>query len=802
MIKPASSVVTGKLGRILSSSGGEGRSLVMAHLEDGRTVKVSGVFVEADFRSSRVRLEGTWSDTRGGKVLRVESIWRGGDLHLEDPPLNGVEALCAEIFKGRNFGPASAQSLCEALGDKAWDALSRNPTLMSEVVGGEDRARELHSVLVGEGVTRVTGLAHFMGMGLSLAYARRILDELGSASLTRVRDNPYYMMKSPGIRFSTADRIARERMGVDEDDPRRLKALAVSVLSDASEDGHTSVAWADVVSEVRSILGEGAAHLDAGKIVADAVEEEHLVSDMGDIYLPYLWRAECEAADGLARLIQREPVDLPDSWESDPELASYTGEQVEAIAMGAAAPVCLINGRPGTGKTTVAREIVRLAHKAKRPVTLAATTGKAAEKLTESMAEVGLVGRPGQAGQGDLFGGQTLVDPAHTIQSLAGNKSPGKTLPSGVIIIDEASMMDLPLLARVVRNVRDDTSLVFLGDPNQLPPVIAGNSSRDIRDSTVVPTVELTRVHRQARTSLVNINAERILHGQTPLFMGDEIGPSIMKEINSHGSNQGRHMARADIDMNCFFIETKTPEEGADKVVRAVLRLAEKGFDPIRDVQVYTPMHERKLGTLALNEKLQVALNSSGDLVGHDDKRGLALRMGDPVIQTRNDRGGRGVVNGMRGVITDKVEGGGVKVSFGDRVVTYTAQQVAELSMAYATTVHKGQGQEQPATILALHHSEHMVMLDRSLLYVAQTRAKDIFVCVGSKKALWMCVQKAFGTVRRTRLAERTANRIRELEREARRAAVSPHLPPAQRSGMVSTRRAPKGRARPLVDRS
>ena len=797
----AKATLNGRLGKILTSVDG-GRVLALFHGREGAVSRVSGDFVEADFRAKHLRLDGEFREGPSGAVFRVNSIWRGGNPELDDPPLEGIQALCSEIFRGMNFGPASARDLCEALDDSAWKALTRNPTLMAEVVGGEERARELHHVLVEEGVAKVTALAHFMSLGLSLAYARRLQEELGVSAVEKIREDPYHMMKAPGIRFATADRIAQNDMGIASKDPRRLRAMAVSVLEDASEEGHTSLAWSDAVSAVADAMGDDGRGLSASAIVRGAVAGEYLVHDMGDLYLPGLWRAECEAADGLAELLTREPRALPEGWEDEPELSSYTEEQIRAIAMGASSPVCLINGRPGTGKTTVAREIVRLAHQMKVGITLAATTGKAAERLTESMDEVGLVGRPGQAGQEDLFGAPTLVDPAHTIQSLVGNRSPGKPLPRGIVIIDEASMMDLPLLARVVRNAGEETSVVFLGDPNQLPPVIAGNSSRDIRDSSVVPTVELTQVHRQERTSLISINAERILKGEAPLFMGDEIGPTVLREINGDGAAGQPPIARADIDMNCFFVESKTPDEGADKVVRCVLRLAEKGYDPIRDVQVYTPMHERKLGTLALNESLQQALNSKGEPLGHKDKRGMELRLGDPVIQTRNDRSGRGVVNGMRGILEDRVAGGGAKVRFGDRVVDYAPGQVAELSLAYATTVHKGQGQEQPATILVVHHSEHAVMLDRSLLYVAQTRAREIFVCVGSRRALWMSVQMAMGTVRRTRLAERAANRLREIRSQQGAAVPQAPLSPASRSDMVSSGGPRRRRSRPLIDRS
>lgn len=805
---PVSTRLVGQLTRLLTPADEAGAdALAFFRTEKGEVVRVRGSFVDDDFRARRLQLEGRFTASPAGRIFQVESVWRGTGLDLSDPPLAGLEALLGEIFQGHGFGPGRARKLCETFGEDAWRVLTRHPSKLAEFVGDSEKAWCLHGVLKQEGLVRAGALAHLMAHGLSLAYARRILDGMGSGAVEQVGEDPYVIMRTPGIRFATADRIARERMGVELSDFRRLRALAVSVVDDAAEEGHTSVAWDEALGRVGDQLRETSTGECPDDVLRRTVEAGLLVSDMGDLYLPGLWRAECEAAEAIARLLSRPWRDLPEDWQQASELAAYTEEQVRAVALGCASPICLINGRPGTGKTTVAREIVRLAHRIGVAVTLAATTGKAATRLTESMAEVGLVQASGDQEQTDLFGGSPVVRPAQTVQSLVGNQSPGRALPRGIVIIDEASMMDLPLLARVVANAGSETSLVLLGDPNQLPPVVAGNSARDIRDSSVIPVSELTLVHRQGQASLININAERVLRGEVPLFMGDEISPGLLEDINRHVPSGGG-LSRADIRMDCFFVEAKGVGKGADKVVRVVERLRDKGFDPIRSVQVYSPMHRGKMGTVTLNRRLQDVLNPEGEATSYKDRKGIEIRVGDPVIQTKNDREGRGVVNGMKGVVLSRSDSGGLVIDFSGREITYAPGQVAELTLAYASSVHKGQGQQNEATVLVLHHSEHAVMLERSLYYVAQTRAQDLFVCVGTRQALRMSVRTATGTGRRTRLAERTAARLQD--RSGSVASPSPSeaapLRPASPSGILSSgssTSSPKGRrARPLVDRA
>lgn len=832
--------IRGRIGRVIFRDEDTGRTFALFRTEDGRTVAVSGDFTPEDIAARELTLTGVLGQGKKGPVFRVRrgGIWRGPPSRASDPPAAGIERLCAAIFRGQRFGDAAARKLVAALGREAWNALTREPYALAAHVGGVDRALKLHRIVVELGVPRARALAHLMGLGLSYAYAQRVLEHLGSDAIEVLRKNPYEMIGVPGIQFPTADRIARNGFGIDLVDPRRLRALSVSVLEQAAADGHTSLPLAATlagVADVADVRDRGVTELD---LVQEAVRAGALVEDMGDIYLPRMHDAEVRAADGLARLLLRGHRPLPFGVQADPDLSGYTPEQRDAIHLGLTAPICLITGRPGTGKTTVAREIVRLAQRMGVPVTLTATTGKAADRLTESI--LGDVPRP-VSNQLELTSEEMKVERAQTIHSLVGNRSPGRPLPPGIVIIDETSMMDLPLLARIMDNAGEHTSIVMLGDPNQLPPVVAGNSSRDIRDSSVIPTIELTRVHRQGANTLIAINADRILAGEQPILIDAGNPGAAEAALAAHG--KANRMPVAGVRMDSFFVDAGEVEQAPARVLQVMRRLQERGFDIVRDVQFYTPMHRGYAGTHNLNRLLQRELNpagmpvrtmarfrlrlrgmsavrslgvSPGDAVSVSHgvlaagvPRGasgrvrdvrdssllvefgqhgvvevgsaevdtlsldteLVLRVGDPVVQTENDKSRR-LANGMKGVVRRRRDGGGVVVEFDGRPVEYTAAQARKLQVAYATTVHKGQGQEQPVSVLVAHHSEHAKMLERSLFYVAHTRAKQMFVCVGTRKALFMGLREARGQMRKTRLAERTSNRLLELRARATPAAL------------------------------
>lgn len=821
--------VYGRFGRVLFRDEDSGNTLALFRTEDGALLRVSGYFTQKDLTAREVTLQGQERSGGKGPVFRVPrgSVWRGAAAGRGAPPLPGIEAVITELFRGHHFGPVSARDLCQEFSDRTWQVLTREPYVLADHVGGIDRAMELHRVLLDFGIPKSAVFAHLMHLGLSFAYARRVFDSMGTGAIEALDADPYAMIGVPGIRFSTADRIARDGFGVDPEDPRRLRALAVSVLEQAAGEGHTSLPLSHALRQIGDLIDMEEIDASELDVLQDAIADGVLHEDMGDVYLPRMLEAEERAADGLAKLLLRPAREFPFDLENAQELEGYTSEQGSAVEFGLTSPIVFISGRPGTGKTTVVEAIARLAQRANIRVTLAATTGNAADRMTEAI----LSGAPAvQDGQLQLIGPGLQIERAETIQSIVGNRGAGRPLPPGIVIIDEFSMADLPLLARIVDNAGPDTTLVFLGDQNQLPPVLAGNSSRDIRAAGVIPSVELTKVHRQGKATLISINADRILAGEKPIWVDAKNPGGAEAMVRTAAPEAG--VRPDEVRMDSFFVDAGDIEAAPGQVMRVVHRLRDRGYDLTHDVQIYTPMHRGYLGTRNLNRLLQADLNPKGEVVrktgtlrlrlkspaalgalnvsvgdrvetdaaregvskgsrgvvravgpGYVDVEAagttvrfsgrevadlilvadLDMRVGDPVLQTRNDRKRR-LTNGMRGVVTERILGGGVRVDFDGRIVEYTAAQARKLAVAYAATIHKSQGQEQPVTVGVLHHSEHARMLERSLLYVAHTRPKEKFICVGTHKAVHMALRSARGQERKTRLAERVSKRVFEIQ--------------------------------------
>jgi exodeoxyribonuclease V alpha subunit len=756
-------------------------------------LRVGGVLTDADLRASDVVLWGEHAQGSRGALFRVRSLRRGPSPFLGDPPEHAVEAYCAALFQGMHFGPAAARKLVAALRGETWSALTREPGLLAPHAGGMARALALHAVVRQEGIPRATALAHLMGIGLSYAYARRVLDDLGVDAMDRIALDPYAMVGVPGIGFPTADGIARKTFQIGPDDERRMIALARGVLVEAASEGSSSLPIAEAMLGLERLGKLSELGVDPLAVMNRAMEAGEIAEDSGDLYLPEMLAAEREAAEGLARLRMRPVRPGAAAIEADPTLANYDPRQREAVARGVTEPIFMIAGGPGTGKTTTARAIVRLARERGVDVTLAATTGNAASRLTDAI----LADTAVDLGSLPLFGDPGSVSRAVTIDSLIGNRSTRRALPPGIVLIDEFSMTDVRKLARILSSAGPETSLVFMGDPDQLPPVLAGHAARDVRDSQVVPTLVLERVHRAGRDSLVALNIERIRQGQPPILRKEPKGVAPTKtewQIRRHFAESG--VAPRPVEIDCFKVDAKTPEEGAVHVVRVAQSLAAKGYDPLRDIQVYAPMKGRSsgakpthLGTRNLNERLQDAFNPAGAPIARADKDGLALRVGDPVLHTENGEmpdastGARcELKNGMKGVIVEARAEGGAVVDYGGVRAAYSPSQVRKLALAWAVTVHKGQGQEQKVAILALDHREHFVMLSREQLYVGLSRASERFVAVGSDLAIRMCMDRQSGAARHTRLAERTGQALERLRREAEALSTPPSTrPPVRR---------------------
>lgn len=739
--------------------------------ETGESHTVEGIFSPEDLEARVLTIRGRERTGRDGRRRVVaEWVWRGNLAGWADaPPAEGIVNFLKEgglrgLVTGYPIGPARAEALGEALGEDLWAALTTHPERLAQQVRGMMNALEIQASITDLGHARVNAIARLMVLNLSLARATRILKHLGLTAIEQIRTDPYVMSTVPGIGFATADDISRDRLDVAADDPRRLRAMARAVLVEAARNGSTSVPRGEVLGEITALGQRDGVGVDAEEVLRFARETHAVAEDLGDVYIPGILQNEKILARSAATLAAGSARRLKIDDAVAAILAELTDEQAKAVTAALTERVSIITGPPGSGKTHVIRAIERISRHIGLPVTLTASTGKAADRINSAV-------------------GEDAGIRAQTTHSVIGTYNRPKTPPKGLLVADEVTMLDLEISSRLADGAaRSDgeTSVVLIGDPEQLESVMAGAVFRDLCNSGVVATTHLTRVFRQEKQSLIAINGERIRRGKMPFFHDTRLSARDMEEINSYFA--GEPMRLEDIRRDVWLVPAGTPEYGQQRVLDCVRRWAERGYDPVRDVMVATPRKDGLMGTKNLNGLLQDQLNPNGELLqvgtgkraAISDRHGLPLRVGDPVMQTRNEDQEAGIINGTRGVIVG-VEDERVAIDWGaPGRRTYARGDVSAMLLAYAGTVHKAQGDEVPITIFAVHESEHYINLKRSLLTVAATRATDGMVFVGTQKAIHI----SLGSVdeRHTRLAERTRMEA-ESQRREREEDEAPLLP-------------------------
>ncbi len=633
--------------------------------------------------------------------------------------------LGAGLIKG--IGPEFAKRIVERFGDQTFAILDARPDRIREVPGiGRTRALAIQKVWADKREQREV-MVFLQGCGLSSGLATRIYKRYGARTLQRVRENPYCLAREVwGIGFLSADRLASS-LGIGKDAEVRVAAGVRHALQDGGSQGHVFLPRPRLTADTVALLGIDATLVDhaiarlagQGEIAVEHEQGEDAVFETG------LWQAEIAAAQGLRRLLSaaRRPLAL----DPDQALADYQREagitlaprQAEAVRRALVEPLLVITGGPGVGKTTIVRGIVATFLRCRKRVALAAPTGRAAKRLQESTGQ-----------------------PAATLHRLlewrpaegSFGHNAGNPLAADLLVVDEASMIDVRLCADLLAALADGTRLVLVGDQDQLPSVGPGTVLRDIVASGAVPVVRLDEIFRQAAQSLIVTNAHRIHDGELP-----ELAPP-----------PGQAPDRRDF----FFLEEPDPAAAA-RLVRdlVVTRLPRRyGYSPF-DIQVLSPMHRGELGASHLNRLLQEALcGTAAEL--HSGTR--SFRVGDRVMQLRNDYD-KEVFNGDLGrVVRVAPEAGELTARFDERELLYQSDELAELALAYAATVHKAQGSEYPAVVIPVH-TQHFVMLQRSLLYTAVTRGKQLVVLVGTRKALALAVANAEVALRFSRLALRLA---------------------------------------------
>ena len=697
-----------------------------------------------------VTVVGTIFPVAEGEEIKVSGVWKrharyGLQFQVDhwekiDPAtLEGIEKyLGSGMIKG--IGPSYAKRLVAAFGFDTLRVLSDQPLRILDVEGiGETRARRIMEAWQAQrGMQDVMVFLQGHGVGASLAL--RIYRVFGAGTIAQVRENPYVLARQVhGIGFLLADRLA-DHIGIRGDFPLRVQAGVLHVLGELAERGHCYIDLASLKRNAAALLRVEEDPVDAavGKLAAKG---SLVLQEAGDaaviqVYLAELYHAERRVASAFHSLLSTPSRVLSEKisglWNRSaargaidlisPELfgaaaVTLDEDQVRAAEQALREKVLVITGGPGTGKTTLLTALLTILRRAKVSFVLGAPTGRAAKRMTESAGE-------------DALTIHRLLE--YNPREGGFNRSEDNPLQVDYVIVDETSMVDLGLMDHLLRAIDPHSHLILIGDVDQLPSVGPGSVLRDLIDSGVVPKVVLRRIFRQNRESLIVVNAHRILQGQT-LFFG--------------AAGERRDFA---------FIAHDTEEEILSSVKQLVCESIPQSLqleptEVAQTIQVLTPMHRGMLGTINLNREMQNLLNPLGQSL---ERGGFALRAGDKVMQLRNNYD-KGVFNGDLGrIVGIDRENGSAKVDFLDKVVEYESDELDEISLAYATSVHKSQGSEYPAVVIPLHTS-HYLMLHRSILYTAITRGKKLVVLVGSRKALAMAIRNLRVEKRNTGLREK-----------------------------------------------
>ena len=636
----------------------------------------------------------TWEETMPATVYGIEKYLGSG------------------LVKG--IGPRFARAIVQRFGTETIDIIETEIERLYEVpnIGRKRVAKIRESWEKQKDIKNV--MLFLQGYGVSTAYAAKIYREYGKESIDKVKENPYRLADDIwGIGFKTADGIAA-KMGYEKEDPRRCRSGILYTLGQLSDEGHVYAGEEQLVKTAGQLLEAGETAIR--DTLAGMLQAEDLILDKDAIYLPPFYHAECGTSRRLRDLAESTGRSLFDGLFDPSSLTAETGieydeVQLAAIRQAVTSKVMVLTGGPGTGKTTTTQGIIAALKKAGLRVLLAAPTGRAAKRMSEATGmEAKTIHRLLEYNPQDGY-----------------KRNDENPLEGDALIVDECSMIDILLMNNLLKAVPVGMRLVFVGDIDQLPSVGAGNVLRDIIDSQRIPVVRLVRIFRQAQKSRIVMNAHTINQGRFP------------------DTSNGR-------DTDFFFMREDDPERAAETIVRLVKERLPRAYRESPDrIQVLTPMQRGVVGAANLNLLLQQALNPSGPSLG---RGGYTYRQGDRVMQLRNNYD-KDVFNGDLGYIREvDTEERTLKVDFDGKWVEYDVTELDELTLAYATTIHKAQGSEYPIVVMPVLMT-HFVMLQRNLIYTGITRAKKICVLLGAAKALAYAVRNVSVLKRNTRLKER-----------------------------------------------
>jgi exodeoxyribonuclease V alpha subunit len=672
-----------------------------------------------------VEIRGDWAENgQYGREFTVVNCIRNAPTSLESIQ----QWLCSNV---KGVGPGTAKKMAEKFGQDLRKVIETDPAKLAEIKGvTKATALAINMEWIVDSNQREVALLLSEG-GISDKLARKVVATYGTSSVQIIQDNPYRLTRVSGIGFKTADKMALG-MGWSVQRPERLDAAIGFLLKEAFTQGHTFLFKAELIEKTTRLAEmeiEGRTELLPVKDAQAAVDRMVSLKEIKYetfstnsvkhevYYLPEVYALEKEAADLIADL-QSTPHIAPKNIETilarvEKELSlELSDQQRTGVVTAIANNVSIITGLPGTGKTQVTRALVNVARALGLAVELAAPTGRAAKRLSE-----------------------VTNLPARTIHRLlkfdpiSGDFifNEKNKLDCSMLILDEASMIDLDLMVSLLRAVPSDCSIVWVGDVNQLPSVGAGTVLRDLINSKCIPTTILDKIFRQAEGSLIIQNAHRIHRGEMPAFppKGVMEGDSFWIKV-PRAKNEKTGQTTDDIE----FVK--------EKLIDIYDRLESKyKFDPIKDIQVLTPMRVGPAGYNIFNTVIQNIVNPNGERI---EVNGNAYRVGDRIMQTKNDYTLE-VYNGDVGFIRQVLmEEKSLEIEWSDRTMMYPFDSLDNVSLSYAVSVHKAQGSEFPVTILLLLN-HHYVMLDRNMIYTANTRARKMAIYLASTGAVETAVK-------------------------------------------------------------
>lgn len=678
-----------------------------------------------------VTVVGTMPEVHVGSVLRTGGNWKTDAKYGRQFDAREVEETLPATVYGiekylgsglvRGIGPKFASRIVREFGMDTLNIIEDDPNRLLQVPGiGKVRAARIRKSWQEQKEIRNIML-FLQSHNVSTSHATKIYKTYGNESIAIVQENPYRLADDIwGIGFRTADAIA-EKLGFDREKPVRLRSGLLYALNRIADAGHCYATRKQLLKTGEELLSVGetllAETLDAMVRAEDVITERIPEAEQEiAIYLPPFYHAERGSARRLKEIAEAAPAFMVRSDGLTERITRKTGIaydplQIEAILQAMESKVFLLTGGPGTGKTTTTLGILTAFKESGARILLAAPTGRAAKRLSE-----------------------TTGMEAKTIHRLLEFKPPEgyqrneeKPLEGDVLILDECSMIDIMLMYSLLRAVPDQMTLILVGDVDQLPSVGAGNVLRDIIESDCFPVVRLTKVFRQAQRSRIITNAHRINAGKMPDL--------------SNGRNT-----------DFFFVEEEDPERAAERITELVKTKLPRYYRiGSAEIQVLTPMQRGAVGAANLNMLLQQNVNP-GDTGLR--RSGILYREADKVMQIRNNYE-KEVFNGDVGrILSVDMENGELRVLFDGRTVNYDTSELDELTLAYATTIHKAQGSEYPIVVMPLMMT-HYVMLQRNLLYTGVTRAKKVLVLVGTAKAVSCAVRNVTVHRRNTMLKVR-----------------------------------------------